>query len=196
MGNAIGQTDSWERLLQVLVTAEEVNLQTDVVLGNMLASSSGRRKNWCTSLHVLQFLFHRSIEPDAITCSSLAAAYGYLHHWQHSLMTIVQMGYLTRQADLACLGTTLDACVKSFAWEIASILTSDVGRLSRSSSLIIAKEAAYLAAMEGPSKASQWMLSVQQLQELNWGYFATKCVDVQRAWLWQAPQVKSFAQCG
>ena len=27
------------------------------------------------------------------------------------------------------------------------------------------------------------------------GYFATKCVDVQRGWLWQAPQVKSFAQC-
>lgn len=136
-------------------------MQTDVVLGNMLSPSS--RKNWCTSLHLLQFLFHSSIEPDAITCSSLAAAYGYLHRWQPSLMTVVQMGYLTSssQVDLACLGATLDACVKSFTWEIATILTSNIGSLSRS-------EAAYLAAMEGPSKASQWMLSVQQLQELNW----------------------------
>lgn len=162
MGNAIAQTDSWERLLQVLVSAEEVNLQTDVVLGNMLSTCS--RKTWCTSLHLLQFLFHRSIEPDAITCSSLAAAYGYVHRWQHSLMTIVQMGYLTSssQVDLVCLGATLDACVKNFTWEIATVLSSNFGSLSRS------EAAGYLAAMEGPSKASQWMLSVQQLQELNW----------------------------
>ena len=118
-------TDSWARLLQLCINLEELNLQTDVVLGNMLCSCS--RRDWQSSLLASQIFLQKSLEPDSVTASALASAHGYLHRWRHS-MTVLQMAPMNAQAVAAdteyVRASCLDACAKRFAWEAASSLSA------------------------------------------------------------------------
>ena len=80
-------------------------------------------------------------------------------------MTVLQMAPMNAQAapDAEYVrASCLDACAKRFAWEAASSLSAPVNRVNPSGDGTV-----YLAAIEGQSKASQWMRSVQQLENLN-----------------------------
>eukprot|EP00438_Fugacium_kawagutii_P002027 Skav214239 [mRNA] locus=scaffold1133:180276:182484:- [translate_table: standard] len=166
LGSAIAQKDFWASSLQLLIKVDELNVKTDAVLGNMFCSSS-RRSDWQNSLLVPALFFRRSIEPDSVTCSSLASAHAYVHQWRHALM-LLEPGSLGAHVmdvnDMAYIRSIcLDGCAKRFAWEAASILVGDQNRKDDGDSV----DAAYLAAIEGQSKALQWLRSVQQLEDLN-----------------------------
>eukprot|EP00435_Cladocopium_sp_Y103_P063392 s1269_g25.t1 len=155
-------TDSWAKLLQLCINLEELNLQTDVVLGNMYCSCS--RRDWQNSLLLSRILFQKSLEPDSVTASALASAHGYLHRWRHS-MTFLQVAPMNARAAAVdteyVRASCLDACAKRFAWEAALSLAP---RPVTGGEL---EDTVYLAAIEGQSKASQWLCSVQQLENLN-----------------------------
>ena len=158
VGSSIAQSDSWAKLLQLFINVEELNMQTDAVLGNILCSSS--RRNWKMSLLMSSLFVQRFIEPDSVTYCSLASAHGYLHRWRHAL-TFLEMEVPVSTADAAYLrGSCSDACAKRFAWEAASILIEP--------EKLETAETVFLAAIEGQSKASQWTRSVQQLEGLKW----------------------------
>ena len=75
-------------------------------------------------------------------------------------MTLLQMAPARAMADTEYVrAACLDACAKRFAWEAASSLSAPPVNGD--------EDTVYLSAIEGQSKASQWLRSVQQLENLN-----------------------------
>ena len=154
---AASATASWIQLLQLLVDAEVEDVQIDLTFGNMLSSSL--RRVWQKALNVPQLLLCRRLEADPVTYSSLAS--GYQQHWKHSVMSLVGMSQRRVPSDAYNLAACLDALAKRLAWE-------------RSSAMLVSRPQAFctdtacLAAIEGLSKASEWNLSAQQLEKLDW----------------------------
>ena len=144
--------------MHLLEHAEAINLQRDLVLSNMLCNSN--RKVWERSQEVLAVLLRRRLQADAITFSALTSAQGFLHQWRHSLMTYAHMRQCAMPADMYIVAACLDSMAKRFAWEAASALLV-------SQTQATCNDSAYLAAIEGLSKASEWSLSTQQLEELE-----------------------------